>query len=45
VKLARVNSVLLIAIIVVNGYTVVAPLLPAVDYWWQHKNGAKQQAL
>jgi sortase (surface protein transpeptidase) len=43
VKLSRVNSILLVAIVVVNLYTILAPLLPAAAYKL-HNNGGTAQA-
>lgn len=37
-KLARVNTALLGAIIVINGYIIVAPLWPRLVYWWQDRD-------
>lgn len=31
----RANNVLLVLIILINGYIISAPLMPAVRYWWQ----------
>lgn len=36
-RLARVNSVLLAAIIIVNGYLLVMPFVPNLVYWWQDR--------
>jgi sortase A len=35
VKLARINTVLLAAIVVINGYLLCAPFFPQLSYWWQ----------
>lgn len=37
-RLRRINTLLLIAIIVINGYVIAAPFLPQVSYWWQTRN-------
>lgn len=37
-KLERVNTILLILIIAINGYVIMAPLLPGVGYWWQKRS-------
>lgn len=34
-KLARINTILLIAIITLNGYIVLAPFWPRMTYWWR----------
>lgn len=44
-KLKRVNNVLLIAILVVNGYVIALPLLPGVVFWLQSHNQAQVQRL
>lgn len=41
--LAKVNTGLLLLIILVNGYVVLAPLLPALIYGWQNHSGKRQQ--
>jgi len=33
-RLARINNFLLACIVVVNGYVIMAPLLPNIGYWW-----------
>jgi sortase A len=43
VKLARVNTGLLVAIILINSYIVALPVLPGVFYWWATRDG-KQTA-
>ena len=42
-KLSRINTGLLILIILVNGYIVCMPLLPAVHYWWQARGDTKEK--
>ena len=37
-KLTRVNNLLLAAIIVVNLYIFLTPLLPGAFFWWQHQH-------
>lgn len=44
-KLSRVNNLLLGAIVAVNLYVIVAPLLPAVTFWWQGRGGTRQSEL
>jgi LPXTG-site transpeptidase (sortase) family protein len=43
-RLHRINTLLLIAIILINGYVIAAPFLPQVSYWWQarHTTAAKR---
>jgi len=42
----RANFVLLAAIIVINSYIVVAPVLPNVTFWWHHRrSGGVEQLL
>jgi LPXTG-site transpeptidase (sortase) family protein len=38
VKLKHINSLLLTAILVVNVYIVLTPLLPSVWFWWQRQH-------
>jgi LPXTG-site transpeptidase (sortase) family protein len=45
VKLARVNTGLLIVIILINGYIVALPVLPGVFYWWQTRDGKQTASL
>jgi sortase A len=44
-KLSRVNSLLLILIIVVNAYTVITPFAPKAWFWWQAHHGHVAQQL
>lgn len=41
----RTNNVLLILIILINGYLVFAPLIPTITFWWQNRDGSKQAVL
>jgi sortase A len=41
----RANLVLVILIIVVNLYTITAPLLPGVAFWWQNNHTHRHQQL
>lgn len=43
VKLAKINSCLVAMIIVVNAYTVGAPLVPKLGFWWQSRHGQAQR--
>jgi LPXTG-site transpeptidase (sortase) family protein len=45
VRLSRVNTALLVAIILVNGYTVTLPLLPGIIFWLQTRNTDTVQKL
>jgi sortase A len=45
VKLTRINTVLLAAIILVNGYTIVLPLLPAITFWLQTRSTGRVEKL
>lgn len=40
----RANTGLLIAIVIITGYIMLAPVLPKITYWWQarHSNQAQQ---
>lgn len=44
-KLRRINIVLLALIILINGYIIVAPLVPTVTFWWDNRGGTRQQQL
>lgn len=35
----RLNVVLLLAIILVNGYIIMLPLWPGISFWWDHRYG------
>ena len=45
VKLARVNTILLIAILFINGYIIVLPVLPNVLFWAQHRDPHRVQKM
>jgi sortase A len=45
VKLSRINTLLLSAIVLVNGYIVVLPLLPNIIFWLQRNDTGRIQAL
>lgn len=45
ISLRQVNNLLLAAIIVVNGYIILAPVYPKIAYWWQHSHGHTEQQL
>ncbi|MCA9327297.1 class E sortase [Candidatus Saccharibacteria bacterium] len=40
----RANTLLFIAILVINGYILIVPLLPAISYWWHERNPQAIQA-
>jgi LPXTG-site transpeptidase (sortase) family protein len=44
-KLARINTLLLIAIILVNGYIIALPFIPGIIFWAQTQDGQRQQQL
>lgn len=44
-KLARINQLLLVLIILVNGYIIAAPFLPTVTFWWNNRGGTHQKQL
>lgn len=44
-KLARANHFLLGLIVVINGYIIIAPLLPAVNFWWENRGGTRTKQL
>jgi sortase A len=39
VRLARVNTILLLLIILINGYTISLPAIPGAVFWWQNRGG------
>jgi sortase A len=41
----RANSLLLVAIVVINGYVITAPMWPQIHYWWQTHHTHRQQQL
>jgi LPXTG-site transpeptidase (sortase) family protein len=43
VKLSKINNLLLVLIILINGYVVLAPVLPAILFRWQSHQGKQQQ--
>ena len=44
-NLKRVNRLLLGLIILVDGYIIMAPLVPAITFWWDGRGGTKQRQL
>lgn len=42
-KLSKINNLLLVLIVVINGYVAVAPVLPAIIFRWQSHEGKQQQ--
>jgi LPXTG-site transpeptidase (sortase) family protein len=45
VKLAKINTCLLVLVIAINTYVVAAPFAPAVTFWWQNRGGSRQKQL
>ncbi len=45
VKLARVNTLLLAAIVLINGYIILLPLVPKVSFWVQQRKGHQVQQM
>lgn len=45
ITLRQTNNGLLAAIIVINAYVILAPLLPAVEFWWQSHHSDRKQTL
>jgi LPXTG-site transpeptidase (sortase) family protein len=45
VKLSRINSFLVVTIVVINLYTVLTPLMPAILFWFDSKVAEKSEAL
>jgi LPXTG-site transpeptidase (sortase) family protein len=47
--LSHVNSFLLVAIVLINGYIIIAPVAPAISFWWSehthHTSKVLQQQL
>ena len=44
-KLTRVNTGLLVAIILINSYVIALPVLPGITYWWQMRDGKRAEAI
>jgi LPXTG-site transpeptidase (sortase) family protein len=42
-RLKQINNILLILIILINGYIIAAPLLPVILFSWQSHHGKEQQ--
>ena len=45
IRLSVVNNVLLALIVLVNGYIILAPLYPRVEFWWRHSHSHTVQNL
>ena len=45
VKLSRVNTCLLVAIICINGYIIAMPLVPDIVFWFQSRYGHNAETL
>lgn len=44
-KWRRANRVLLLAIILINGYIIALPFAPNIGYWWQQRSGKTEKSL
>lgn len=44
-KLAKINNLLFVLIILINGYVMLAPTLPAVLFRWDNRGGTKEKQL
>jgi LPXTG-site transpeptidase (sortase) family protein len=44
-KLSRINTLLLVAIILINGYIVVLPLIPGMLFWLEKRDHTRQSQL
>lgn len=44
-KWHRANTLLLVAIILINGYVITMPFLPRLSFWWQNRGGTAEKAL
>lgn len=44
-KLARINSLLFIAIVLINGYILLLPVLPTISFWISSKDDSKREQL
>ncbi|MEO6513757.1 MAG: sortase [Candidatus Saccharimonadales bacterium] len=43
-SLSHVNSLLLVAIVLINGYIIAAPIAPAISFWWsEHTHHTSQK--
>jgi sortase A len=45
VSLARINTILLIIILVINSYIIALPIVPKAVFWWQHRDPKHIQRL
>lgn len=45
IPLRRVNDMLLVSIILINGYVILTPFAPKLEFWWQSKHNHAQQKL
>lgn len=44
-KLAHINTLLVAAIVAVNGYTIAMPVMPRLAFWWQGRDGTQRSVL
>lgn len=45
VNFRRINQLLLLLIILVDGYIIVAPFIPNASFWWRSHDGTQQKQL
>lgn len=45
VKLSRINTLLLALIILINGYIIIAPVIPIISFWWADHDGHRAAEL
>ncbi len=45
IRLSTLNDILLVLIILINGYVIVAPQYPKLEYWWRTSHGQVKQTL
>ena len=45
VKLRHINRLLIVLIILVDGYIIVAPLIPTISFWWRDHGGQRHKQL
>lgn len=41
----RANTILLVAIVLLNSYVIVLPILPGISFWWQNRGGSAEKVL
>ncbi len=45
IRLSVVNNVLLTLIVIINGYIILAPQLPKIEFWWRSNHTEAKQTL